>query len=39
MHHYNFDLVVARIARRCRISLAAARLVVELAGIGQAVRQ
>lgn len=39
MQNPNPELIVARIARRCRISLAAARVIAELAGIGGAVCQ
>jgi hypothetical protein len=38
MENLYLDIVVARIARRARISLAAARVIAELAGIGRRVR-
>lgn len=39
MDHNFYDLIVARLARRLRVSVATARAICELAGIGGAVRQ
>lgn len=38
MDHFYFDMIVARLARRLRVSVATARAICELAGLGQAVR-
>lgn len=34
MDHFYFDMIVARLARRLRVSVATARTICELAGIG-----